>query len=105
MLRIDEREFAALVLDYVEFPNSRASNREQRWTQSSERRTLVRALRTAGVTSIKPNEPGRHFLATEGCQQRDRSERVRASAIQTVTRSIPVAGIRVRSQRFPCFRA
>ncbi len=47
------------------FANSRASNREQRWTESSERRTLVRALRTAGVTSIKPNELGRHFFATE----------------------------------------
>jgi site-specific recombinase XerC len=46
------------------FPDSKAWNKNGRWTATSERRTLTRAYKTAGVEHIKPNELGRHFFVT-----------------------------------------
>ena len=47
------------------FPNPRASGKGQRWTETSEKRSLYRAYRDAGVARIRPNEMGRHFFATD----------------------------------------
>jgi integrase len=47
------------------FRNPLASNPQKRWTETSEKRTLSKALRHAGVSHIKPNEMGRHFFGTQ----------------------------------------
>jgi site-specific recombinase XerD len=46
------------------FPNPLATNEDGRWSETSEKRTLYKAYRDAGVLHIKPNEMGRHFFAT-----------------------------------------
>ncbi len=46
------------------FRNPDAWNEEGRWTETSERRMLVKAYKAAGVAHIKPNEFGRHFFGT-----------------------------------------
>ncbi len=55
-----DRRFGAEPL----FPNAEAWNDEKRWTATSERRTLERAYKVAGVEHIRPNELGRHFFGT-----------------------------------------
>ncbi len=47
------------------FRNRRATNDEKRWTETSEKRTLTRAMSLSKVEHIKPNEMGRHFFATQ----------------------------------------
>ena len=40
------------------FPNPLATGEDRRWTETSEKRTLSRAYKVAGIEPIRPNELG-----------------------------------------------